>query len=147
MTTYIVTRHKGAIAWLREHLVSGTVVEQWTGSEVISASDCVIGTLPIPMIAGILEKGARFGLLNLPAIAFSQRGQELTPAEMDEAGANVREINKIELGGLWFQGDKIMPPFIDLEDDGEEGASLDSFDLHDGFEQDPCAAYNDNYDM
>jgi hypothetical protein len=39
-------------------------------------------------------------------------------------------------------------PTIDLEDDdGEEGASLDSCDLHDGFEQDPCAAYNDNYDM
>jgi putative CRISPR-associated protein (TIGR02620 family) len=106
---YIVTRHKGAIEWMMKEFgagvaVDGIVVGQWTGNEPLSPGDRVIGVLPLPMVADILDKGARFLLICLPDIAFGQRGQELTPKEMTAAGAYLQEIEMVKLGnGLYPQ--------------------------------------------
>lgn len=96
---YIVNRHPGAIRWLRSKGYYGEVIHQWTDTDTarIGPGDLVVGVLPVLIIAQIRDQGAEFHLLALPAIAFSQRGQELTPEEMDQAGARVYRITRLEL--------------------------------------------------
>jgi CRISPR-associated protein Csx16 len=92
----IVTRHTGAVEWLKEKGYDGAVIPHLT-EEQIAGGNLYIGSLPIPMISTILEVGSRFFLLDLPAVAFTQRGQEMTPEEMDRAGARLVEVKKIEM--------------------------------------------------
>jgi len=92
----IVTRHTGAVEWLKEKGYDGAVTPHLT-EEQIAGGNLYIGSLPIPMISTILEVGSRFFLLDLPAVAFTQRGQEMTPEEMDRAGARLVEVKKIEM--------------------------------------------------
>ena len=92
----IVTRHPGAVRWLREKGYEGVVVAHLTPDQ-ITQGNIYIGSLPLPMISIILDKGSRFFLLNLPEIAFSQRGQDMTPEEMDRAGALLVEVKSIVL--------------------------------------------------
>jgi putative CRISPR-associated protein (TIGR02620 family) len=102
MSTFIVTRHAGAIRWLNSSGITGEIISQWTDERTnqLVPGDLVVGVLPLPLIADVIRTGARFGLLILPAIAFSQRGQELSPEEMEHAGANVTEILSVTMGGL-----------------------------------------------
>lgn len=100
MATYIVTRHIGAIAWLKSQSIEGDLISQWEmeNTAKLAAGDFVVGVLPVPLIAKILKSGARFGLLNLPNIAFTERGKELSLAEMHQAGANVEEVRSVLMG-------------------------------------------------
>lgn len=92
----IVTRHSGAIEWLRQKGFAGDVVSHLTPDQ-LDQGNIYIGSLPLQMISIIIEKGSRFFLLDLPAVAFTQRGQEMTPDEMDRAGARLSEVKKIEM--------------------------------------------------
>ena len=95
MKYIIITRHKGAIEWLRSRGIEGKIIEHFNG--YVEKDTTYIGILPIPMIHSIVEKGGRFILLSLPSIAFKDRGNELTPEEMDKAGAALYEIQNFKM--------------------------------------------------
>lgn len=92
----IVSRHSGAINWLRSKGIEGEVVPQLTLDQV-QPGDIIFGNLPVELINACIAKGARVIILSLPAIAFGQRGAELTPAEMDAAGAKLLEVVSLQL--------------------------------------------------
>ena len=80
----IVSRHAGAIEWLAEQGVVGPVVAQATTEDV--RGRIVIGNLPLHL-AAIAEV---VGNIDLPGLTAEQRGKDLTPEEMDAAGAAIR---------------------------------------------------------
>ena len=102
MVIFIVTRHPGASEWIRNHGIVGTLVTQWSDelTQSLHKGDTVIGTLPMGPVEEILNTGARFILLELPAIRFSQRGQELSPGEMSDPPARLREVVSIHFRDL-----------------------------------------------
>ena len=59
---YIVTRHEGAIEWLRSKGYDGSVLPHLE-HEQIAGENTYIGVLPIPMVKAILDAGSRFLLL------------------------------------------------------------------------------------
>lgn len=86
--TYFVSRHAGAIAWAEGR---GLHIDHWVRHldlACIRPGDTVIGTLPIHLAAEVCQRGARYLhlSLNLPA---HLRGQELSAADMDAAGATL----------------------------------------------------------
>jgi len=92
--TWIISRHLGAVEWIKSKGFDGQIVDQFDGTVV--PGDKYIGTLPVPMIADILDSGAEFILLVLPNLPADARGKELTPAMMDEYGASLIQITHIE---------------------------------------------------
>ena len=95
----IITRHKGAVEWIKSRGFDGIVVEHLL-EESIEEGVTYIGVLPIQMIEKILKAGSQFVLLSLPAVAFSERGQELTPQEMSNAGATLSKISSIVMENI-----------------------------------------------
>lgn len=100
---YIVTRHEGVVKWLRSKGYHGTVIPHLIPKDIVQDS-LYIGILPIPLIKAILDKGSRFFLLTLPDMGFSERGSELTPEEMDLAGATLTEVTRIEISAVDMKG-------------------------------------------
>lgn len=95
----IITRHKGAVEWIKSRGFDGIVVEHLL-EEGIEEGVTYIGVLPIQMVEKILKAGSQFVLLSLPAVAFSERGQELTPQEMSNAGATLSKISSIVMENI-----------------------------------------------
>ena len=90
----IISRHAGAIAWLKAHGITGEVMPQFVSPE---PNVTYFGMLPMPQVAQILAVGSQFYLISLPAVAFGQRGSEMTPEEMDSAGAVLYRVSSIKL--------------------------------------------------
>jgi Putative CRISPR-associated protein (Cas_VVA1548) len=82
--TVIITRHAGLVEWLRLRGIEGIAIPQATPEEV--TGKVVIGALP-PYLACLAEEVISVDMPNLRA---DQRGKDLSPAEMDEAGAAMR---------------------------------------------------------
>lgn len=80
----IVTRHVGAIEWLNNHGFDGDVIAHVASPDQIRGR-VVIGALPFHLAAD----AARVGVISMPGLRPDQRGVDLTPAEMDAAGAVV----------------------------------------------------------
>jgi len=93
---YIVTRHIGAVDWLRTKGYTGEVIPHLEKNQ-INSGNLYIGVLPVPIIKQVLDADSRFFLLVLPDIAFSQRDRKMTPEEMDQAGAHLIEVKRMEL--------------------------------------------------
>ena len=81
--TVIVTRHTGLVEWLSQHNISGQVIAHATADDV--RGKIVVGALPFHLAA----LAARVGVVDMPRLRPDQRGQDLTPAQMDEAGASL----------------------------------------------------------
>ncbi len=81
--TVIVTRHTGFVQWLAQHDITGDVIEHATTNQVRGKH--VIGAVPFHL-AALAEKVSVISMSNLTA---DQRGKDLTPAEMDAAGAKL----------------------------------------------------------
>ena len=79
----IVTRHAGIVAWLAGRGITGDVVSHAT-PETVAGRD-VMGILPLNLCA-LAES---ITTIDLPNLRADQRGVELTPAEMDAAGARL----------------------------------------------------------
>ena len=87
MTTLFISRHAGAIEWIKQQ-------SSWQIDEVVShldlaqvqAGDVVVGTLPVHLAAQVCEKGAKFYFLQMPQ-QFVNRGSEYTAEQMIDAGA------------------------------------------------------------
>lgn len=84
---YFVSRHPGAIAWAnRQRWAGGARFVAHLDIDSIAAGDTVIGTLPVQLVAAVCERRARYFHLVI-ALESQQRGKELTPAQLDAAGA------------------------------------------------------------
>jgi CRISPR-associated protein Csx16 len=100
MTTYLVSRHEGAVQWVRAQGWAVDEVVPHLDPATLQAGDNVIGTLPVHLAAAVCEGGGRYFHLEMD-LPPSKRGAELTPAEMDACGARVREYwVKALVGGL-----------------------------------------------
>lgn len=88
---WLVSRHPGAVAWLRRAGIQATHVEHLDPA-LVQAGDEVYGTLPLHLAAAICMQGARFFHLaiDLPA---DYRGQELGPEELERFGARLQEFD------------------------------------------------------
>jgi len=83
MDNVIVSRHVGAVEWLRQRGITGRVIEHATAEDV--RGRVVYGTLPLHLAA----EAARVVAIDLPRLRPEQRGKDLSPAEMDAAGARL----------------------------------------------------------
>jgi CRISPR-associated protein Csx16 len=90
--TVLVTRHSGAIEWLRRQGNVAQLVVSHLDTSTISPGDVVIGTLPVNLIAEVCARGARYLHLSLHA-PFDLRGQELTVDQLDSAGDRLEEYH------------------------------------------------------
>lgn len=90
----IVTRHTGLVAWLEARGITGEVIAHATESSV--AGKTVVGALPLHLAA----KASAVIAIDLPGLKPEQRGQDLTPAEMDAAGATMRKYRVLDLGAV-----------------------------------------------
>ena len=81
--TVIVTRHTGAIEWLRRRGIEGNVITHATPDDVTGA--VVVGALPLNLAALAAEVVTID--MNLPP---ELRGVDLTPEQMDACGATLR---------------------------------------------------------
>jgi len=90
MTTWLVTRHPGAVEWAtRQQLVIERHVEHLDPID-IQPGDTVIGILPVNLAAEVCARGARYINLSLD-LPPDARGRELTADELDRYKARLEE--------------------------------------------------------
>ena len=64
MTTWFISRHQGAIEWIKKQNIQIDRFESHLDTSFVQAGDVVIGTLPIHLAAEICQKGAKFYFLS-----------------------------------------------------------------------------------
>jgi len=84
MSVVIVSRHSGAVEWLRQQGITGEVIPH-VGDAAQIQGRIVVGALPLHLAAECAEVWA----VDMPGLRPEQRGQDLTPSEMDAAGASI----------------------------------------------------------
>jgi putative CRISPR-associated protein (TIGR02620 family) len=94
MKTIIVTRHTGMVEWLKTKGITGEVLAHVTEMEVAGAQ--VVGALPLHLAS----KAEYVIAVDLPNLRSEQRGHDLTPAEMDAAGATLRKYKVLDMGSM-----------------------------------------------
>jgi len=94
MTTYFVTRHKGAVEWARAQGINALHISHLDTAS-IKPGDHVLGTLPVSEAAKVCAKRGRYFhlVLSLPPEA---RGRELSARDMEENGAKLMEYEVME---------------------------------------------------
>ena len=81
----IVTRHQGAVAWLEAQGITGEVISHVASADEVRGR-VVIGALPLHLAS----EAEKIGSIDMPGLRPDQRGQDLTPVDMDAAGATLR---------------------------------------------------------
>ncbi|MCA1926557.1 MAG: CRISPR-associated protein Csx16 [Thiobacillus sp.] len=90
MTTYLVTRHTGAVEWAaRQGLAVDRQIDHLDPAD-IRPGDVVIGILPVNLAAEVCARGGRFFNLSLD-VPPTARGQELSADELERFGARLEE--------------------------------------------------------
>lgn len=87
---WLVSRHPGAVAWLRRAGIEARHVEHLDPA-LVQAGDEVYGTLPLHLAAAVCARGARFFHLSIDLPA-DYRGRELGPEELERFGARLQEF-------------------------------------------------------
>ncbi|WP_416391279.1 CRISPR-associated protein Csx16 [Alloalcanivorax xenomutans] len=88
---YIVTRHRGALDWLKEQVSAPALhLAHLMPEYAIGRGDTVVGTLPINLVADICLRGARYFHLEI-CLPHALRGQELSACQLTEHGARLVE--------------------------------------------------------
>lgn len=82
MTTYLMTRHPGAIEWAARQGVQVDQLVMHLDPALIQSGDVVIGTLPVNLAAEVCSRGGRFFNLTLD-VPPQARGRELTADDLD----------------------------------------------------------------
>lgn len=80
----IVSRHKGAVDWLKARGIEGEVKEHVEDPKEVSGKD-VYGALP----NNLAWHTRSVTSIDMPKMTPEQRGKDLTPQEMDAAGATL----------------------------------------------------------
>lgn len=90
MTTYLISRHPGAIEWAGSSGIVPDTTLPHLDPEILVHGDVVIGTLPVNLAAEVCDRGCRYVHLSLhvPAV---KRGIELSAEELREYGAHLQE--------------------------------------------------------
>jgi len=83
MNKVIVTRHTGLVEWLARKGVKGEVISQATPENVRGKH--VYGVLPLHLACLATD----ITVVDLPNLKPELRGTDLTPEQMDEAGATL----------------------------------------------------------
>jgi putative CRISPR-associated protein (TIGR02620 family) len=89
----IVTRHAGAVKWLRQHGYIGEVLDHVDDPAQVRGK-IIVGALPQHLAAVALE----LWTIDMPRLSQEQRGKDLSPEEMDAAGAQLHRYKVIDLG-------------------------------------------------
>lgn len=89
MRTFFISRHPGAIGWIKQQGIAIDRFESHLNLDDVAEGDTVVGTLPIPMVYALNQKGAHYLHLSVELPA-SLRGQELTEAQMQALGARLQ---------------------------------------------------------
>ena len=63
MAVWFISRHQGAIDWIKKQSIHIDRFESHLDVNLIQAEDTVIGTLPIHLAAEVCQKGAKFYFL------------------------------------------------------------------------------------
>lgn len=103
---YFVTRHRGAVEWARRRGIEAEIREHLELSE-IRPGDMVLGTLPVHLAAGVVERGGRYLHLSID-IPRERRGSELTAGDMEAFGATLEEytLKRVENRDCKIGGNK-----------------------------------------
>ncbi len=106
MKTIIVTRHPGAVEWLRRKGFQGEVIQHL--AEIPTEPTRVVGVLPLVLAYQLLAAGHEVYLIEFP-VRNGPRGQELTAEEMEAAGAKLlrfglREEHICGMENGWVKG-------------------------------------------
>lgn len=89
MTTYVVSRHPGAVEWIRSRCRNDSVVVLAHVQQLaLSPADRVIGVLPLRWAEEACRQGAQVWSLDLD-LAPDQRDRELSAEEVAAAGARL----------------------------------------------------------
>jgi len=91
----IVTRHKGAIQWLKQRGFKGDILSHLDPAK-IQDGEVIVGVLPITLVKRLLDKQCTVYVLQLPNVPRKLRGQELTPEMMDRFGAKIFKVAHLE---------------------------------------------------
>ena len=97
MTTWFITRHAGAKAWVEEEGFKIDKMVNHFDPTVVQKDDKVLGSLPIHLAAEVCAKGAEYYHLSLD-MERGTRGQELTATQMRACNARLEAyiIKKIK---------------------------------------------------
>jgi len=109
----IVTRHAGAVEWLRRRGIEGEVVASLDEANLPSGMD-VYGVLPLHLAVELLRRQCRVFLIQFPARG-GPRGQELSADEMEAGGAclyrfGLKVISAWGGGETWVVGAAYAQP-------------------------------------
>jgi len=88
----IVSRHLGAIEWLRRRGIIGEIITHATPENI--KGRIPVGTLPMHLAARVPEVWS----LEIPDVPPHRRGHDLTPEEMDRYGARLVRYSVQYLG-------------------------------------------------
>lgn len=92
MTTYLITRHPGALHWARQKKLHFDVhTEHLESFDGLGAGDVVIGTLPINMVYELNRRQIRYVHLSLQ-IPRELRGIELNADQLHQCNAELQEF-------------------------------------------------------
>jgi len=99
MRYIIISRHQGAIEWLKKKGIGGEVKKHFSPEDIksIQPNDVVIGNFPLNLVKQLIDRGVIVYLIYMPGMAYNERDNDLTPDEMDERGAKLVEIEKLKL--------------------------------------------------
>ena len=92
MTVYFITRHIGALEWANEQDVHFDVhLSHLTHFDDLQASDTVIGTLPIHLVADLNARGIRYVHLSMH-VPVHLRGIELSAQQLHDCQIQLEEF-------------------------------------------------------
>jgi len=94
MTTWVVTRHTGAIEWLKGSGVKADKVVTDLEINDPQKGDIIIGILPIQHVATLNQRGVRYFHICLELLP-QDRAKELTAQQMRERSAELVEYQAI----------------------------------------------------
>lgn len=92
--TIVVSRHPGAIEWIKRQGIEGDEVLEHVAEEDIArlrAGDRIVGTLPVTLVARLCDRGVICEILSLD-MDQSDRGRELSARDLEAAGARLVRV-------------------------------------------------------
>jgi CRISPR-associated protein Csx16 len=92
MTTFFISRHHGALAWIRKHDIAFDRHMPHLDMDDIHPGDVVIGSLPVNLAAEACARGAIYRHLSIKLEA-ADRGRELSVEEMDACEATLENYH------------------------------------------------------
>lgn len=96
MTTYLITRHSGAIEWVVRQEIQVDQLVMHLNPALIQPGDVVIGTLPFNLAAEVCARGGQF--LNLTLDVPPQvRGRELSADDLEALGARLEAFQVLRV--------------------------------------------------